>query len=424
MKEEPLFEITDKASNIQILKDVASNLISTLSGSMFNFALGLMLLNNTHSPLSFGLEMIIMPIVNMLFVIPVGNLVDTYPHKKIIVLSLILRLIALASLVMVIDFFHNDALFIPIIVFVFINSITNLVNTTTYSAAIHELVNVGKIQTLSSYTQAASALSSIVAPALGMALYAIFGFRWMIVFEIGATSVSLLIIMSMRFFYVKQKKIKKDGSQKKQLENFKVGINYIKQQKLILEMITIGVFVNFFFTALSIGMPYIISDQLHLGNAPISYLESGNALGMLIGSLLVGTFLKKVSFKNKMISSLLVTIFSVMLLGILFAFSINVFVISTVGTLIMMILGCSIIVLNIITQVFLQMKVPSEILGRVMSTIITINTSAMPIGTLIFTIIFEKVNSGASVLIICAVIMLVYVLWRIPTIIKIAPENE
>ena len=149
MQEKALFEISDKASNIQMLKDVTSNLISSLSGSMFNFALGLMLLNNTHSPLSFGLEMIVMPIVNIIFVIPVGNIVDTQQHKQIIIFSLILRLIALSILAAVIDSFHNDALFIPIILFVFVNSVSNLVNTTTYSAAIHELVNDKKIQSLS-----------------------------------------------------------------------------------------------------------------------------------------------------------------------------------------------------------------------------------------------------------------------------------
>nr|WP_257610527.1 MFS transporter [Oenococcus oeni] len=85
--------ITDSQSNLQIIKDVSSNLIGSLSGGMFSFAMGLMLLHDTKSPLSFGLETIISPIVSLLFLVPVGNLVDKYKHKFILVSSILLRII-------------------------------------------------------------------------------------------------------------------------------------------------------------------------------------------------------------------------------------------------------------------------------------------------------------------------------------------
>lgn len=53
--------ISDQMSNRQIVKDFISSFISSLSGKAFNFALGLMLLDQTKSAMSFGINMIIYP---------------------------------------------------------------------------------------------------------------------------------------------------------------------------------------------------------------------------------------------------------------------------------------------------------------------------------------------------------------------------
>ena len=55
--------ITDQMSNRQIIKDFISSFISSLSGKAFNFSLGLMLLDQTKSAMSFGITMIIYPLV-------------------------------------------------------------------------------------------------------------------------------------------------------------------------------------------------------------------------------------------------------------------------------------------------------------------------------------------------------------------------
>jgi hypothetical protein len=70
--------IDTKASNKQIFKDVLTNLISSLSSNMFTYGLGLMLLNQTHSALSFGVELAIGPIISLLFMVPIGNLTDRF----------------------------------------------------------------------------------------------------------------------------------------------------------------------------------------------------------------------------------------------------------------------------------------------------------------------------------------------------------
>ncbi len=76
-------------SNRQIIKDFISSFISSLSGKAFNFSLGLMLLDQTKSAMSFGINMIIYPFVSLIFLVPIGNLVDHYRHKKILIYNFI-----------------------------------------------------------------------------------------------------------------------------------------------------------------------------------------------------------------------------------------------------------------------------------------------------------------------------------------------
>lgn len=411
--------ITNKESNIQIMKDIISNLVSSLTGNMFSFSLGLMLLNTTHSPLSFGLEMIVMPLTNLLFVVPIGNLVDSFNRKKIILISLIVRIFALITLFSTINSFKNNYLFIPITLFVVVNTMCSSINSTAYSAAVHELVNENHIQKLSSFTQAANSLSAIIAPPLGMGVYALLGFKTMISLEVFATTFSLVIVLTMHFHQVSSQKVKNStiitakSNVSRQFKKFLLGFEYIRKQKIIMEMIIIGTFVNFFFTSLTIGMPYIIINELHLGNGPVSFLESGNSLGMLLGSLVISIIPDNISLKTKLFGSLIPTLLSFIGLGISFILLKNYLMISIVGTILMFCIGFSLILLNIATQVYLQKNVPSALLGRVMSSIMTINTSIMPIGTLVFSLLFDKVNNGALLLIINGIIMIVYSLWRL-----------
>ena len=37
----------------------------------------------------------------------------------------------------------------------------------------------------------------------------------------------------------------------------------------------VGVVLNFSFTSVTVGMPFVITNTLHLGSAPIGYLETG-----------------------------------------------------------------------------------------------------------------------------------------------------
>ncbi|EHO53997.1 hypothetical protein [Lentilactobacillus kisonensis] len=123
-------EITDRQSNVQIIKDFSSNLISAFSADMFSLAMGLMLLDETGMSLSFGLSMIIMPLVSLLGLVPIGNLVDSHRHKPLLVTSILVRLIALLIYAITINDFHGVGKILPTVGFLVINYTVQSVMTT------------------------------------------------------------------------------------------------------------------------------------------------------------------------------------------------------------------------------------------------------------------------------------------------------
>ncbi|MFT8908055.1 MAG: MFS transporter [Lentilactobacillus diolivorans] len=405
--------ITNQQSNQQILKDITSNLISSLSGGMFSLAMGLMLLHDTHSPLSFGLETAVVPIIGILFLIPVGNIVDQYRHKMILVSSLAIRLLGLILFALTFPLFSGLSEFIPVTCFVVIAAISTNFNTTAYSASVHELVNTQKIKTLSSLTQAASSLSTILSPALGVALYAMIGFEAFIIVEIIATSCALLILFSMHFHYQTAATTTKQPHHQtlaSQLASFKAGLQYIQQRSLIRDVILMAIMVNFLFTAINIGVPYVITNQLHAGNGPIGYIETGFSVGLFIGSLLMSLIPNEKYFALRVIPPIIILGLCMTFLGLLLAIVHQPFQLSLAGSLIMLVAGLTNAVMNISFSIRLQTTVPTHILGRVSSTLNTSVTAIMPIGALIYTGLFQSQLNGALIIATSGIIMFAYVL--------------
>ncbi|UQS84650.1 MFS transporter [Apilactobacillus apisilvae] len=413
--------ISNHASNLQIVKDFASNIIGSFSGGMLSFAMGLMLLSETKSPISSGLGMIIGPIMSLLFLVPIGNIVDTYRHKNIILTSMMIRIITMTIFYFTINMFNGNGKLIPVIIFLSINSVSTNFSSTAYDASVHELVNDEKIEKLSSLTQIASSISSIFAPMLGVALYSIIGFDLFILIEIISSIFSLLITSSMKFYKIKQ--VSSENSKQSSLDKFKEGFNYIKGFKFVRYIIMIGAVFNFCFTSITIGVPYITKIQMHLGNGPVSVYESAASVGMLLGGLTMSIMPKKAGYMIKFILPTLLGIFMLISISGIAFFHTPITVSIFVGV-IMIALMFLLAILNITTQVLIQKNVENDFLGRVMSLIIALNMSTMPLGALFFSIMFKIVSNTSMIFVISGLILLVYFMILLPSLLRMFKSSK
>lgn len=406
--------ISNKDSSIQILKDFTSNLIGSLSGGMFSFAMGLMMLNQTHLAISFGLSTIIGPLVSLSLLVPMGDIVDRYPHRHVLIVSSLFRLLGLGLFAWTQPMFSGISKLIPVIMFTIIDYICSDFSSTAYSSSVHELVNNRYIQKLSSLTSTASSISSIFSPMLGLALYSLVGFEVFIFVEIISSFVSFGILLTMRFHNTAEKKTILRADCHGQMAMFKEGIRYVKNRPLIKGAIIVGTVLNFSFTSVTVGMPFIVTDTLHLGTAPIGFLETGSAIGILFGSLYMGALSSSKHAKYKMLLPVLADCVLLMVLGWIFKNASSAHELTVLGTGIMIVLGLLIVIPDIVMQVEIQRTVPTVLLGRVNTTLMTINNSVTPLATVFYTFLFQNIQRNYLVFILSGLIALIYMVSILP----------
>ena len=391
--------ISDRISNKQIIKDFISNFIGSLSGKSFNFALGLMLLDQTKSAMSFGINMIIYPLVSLIFLVPIGNLVDRYPHKKILIYNFIFRIFTFLLFYAFYFLMDSSSILYLVIPFVILHSITVNISDPCYSASIHELVNDKKIQRLSSVTQTAIAIAAMLSPAIGVIFYGWLGFAGFILIEIFANLLSLGVLLSMKFYYEYNEQENKATNCENPLHGIKEIIQFLKENQIVKYIILVSVILNFFYTSISIGVPFVLKEQLLLDNSTVGMLETMAAVGMLLASISMSLLPDKkennILLSSKITMPLVLLTMAIIGLGITFASTNSQIIISFLGSIFMGIIAFTLVVLNIIVMTYLQSTIETKFLGRVMSTLFALNTSIMPIGTIVFTYLFQKeVNGG------------------------------
>ena len=418
--------ISDRESNQQIIKDFISNFIGSLSGKAFNFALGLMLLDQTKSAMSFGINMIIYPLVSLIFLVPIGNIVDKYNHKKILTFNFIFRMLIFLFFYAFYFLTDSSSILYLVIPFVVLHSITVNISDTCYSASIHELVNDRKIQRLSSVTQTAIAIATMLSPAIGVIFYSWIGFAGFILIEILANFLSLGVLLTMKFYYEYEEPETANKKLEKQLYGVKEIIHFLKENQIVKYIILVSVVLNFFYTSISIGVPFVVKEQLLLDNATVGILETMSAIGMLLASISMSLLPDKKESKllsNKISFPLFLLIIAIIGLGVTFSTTQSQIFISTLGGLFMGIIAFTLVILNIVVMTYLQSTIETKFLGRVMSTLFTLNTSIMPIGTLVFTYLFQQEVNGGIIFIVGGTCLLIYTLFLLPRIFNLLKAN-
>lgn len=118
----------------------------------------------------------------------------------------------------------------------------------------------------------------------------------------------------------------------------------------------VGVVLNFSFTSVTVGMPFVITNTLHLGSAPIGYLETGSAIGILIGSLFMSTISGEKRIRLKILGPVLADCVLLIALGGVFNVAKTASGVTIPGTILMIVLGFLIVIPNIVIQVEIKKR--------------------------------------------------------------------
>lgn len=278
-----------------------------------------------------------------------------------------------------------------------LNGIVMAFDAPSRQAVVVELVGKEHLFNAISLNSVAFNSSRIIGPALAGILVALIGMSGC--FYINAISFLAVIIALFLIRLNNNPVIQKNNTA---IKDIREGLNFIKNNRLILILIMMVGAVSLFGITYAIFMPIFANDILKVGVRGLGVLMSSSGFGALIGALILAR-LGDFKYKGKFLV-LSTMIFSISL--ILFSLS-KVYILSII-TLIF--IGGSSVAAIALINTLLQTNVPHAFRGRVMSIFMLTFAGIMPFGNLISGWLAQGLGVPVAVMIggvICAIFFII-----------------
>ncbi|GKX68285.1 MFS transporter [Inconstantimicrobium mannanitabidum] len=386
----------NSTEKLNIILLLTSKTISLLGTNIYNFALSLYILKVTGSGGSFAINVLIAMLPRIILGPFAGIIADRIDRKKLTItfdaLSGIITfgLLGLSSIYgLKIEFIYITSLLLAII---------NIFYDTSLTSSMPNLVTDKKLMKINSYCSTSTAVSGILAPVLAGVIYGLIPINIFLILNGISFFFSSAIEMFINFNF--NSSLETSSKTPMTLTVFKNEIKevlqFVREQKIIYELIKYVLLINFFFNA-SIGVvyPYIINNVLKMSSAQYGTFQAFYFVGMIIASIILGNKKEKGNGLKNLAFGLGTTGVVFMLLGIqvinLSIFKIN-FVLCAYNVILLFIMGVALITVNTPLMVTLQRMTPENLRGRITGIIGTLSGGIAPLGIIITGLIIDRVS--------------------------------
>lgn len=366
---------------------LVSKMIGSLGANVYTFGISLYILSITGSALSFATNMIF-SILPRTIISPIAGMLSDRIPRKILVLGgqagVIATISGLAIYTAVFDL-SLTAIYIATACM----SIFSSFNGVAFTASISNLVDEDRLQKAMSFNQLSVSIAGIGGPIIGGMLYGFVSMEVFLIAFIVTEIIGFVLESTMNFSLYKKEKTESAKSET-MVQSFKAGVVYLKQQKVLSAIIITALWLNFFFTATSVGSSYVAVTLLKIPSTYIGFIEAAGAIGMLGASIIFATrsnvkYPLLVSKRSILLMSISVALIAVPLM---INFSALVTFIYFFG--LFLAFGVLGVVTNTPIGVVLQKSVDEEYRGRVFGIVEMLSMGMMPLGTIIYGFLFDR----------------------------------
>ena len=340
--------------------------LSQLGSAMTSFALTLWLYEKTGSALSTAALTICTYAPYVLMSIFAGAISDKYDKKKTM---LVCDALAAATTVLVFILYKTDGLAVWHLYAV--NAFSGLMNTVQQPAS--EVANTLVVprehyQKISAYQSLSRSVIAIGNPLLAAALYGLAGLDVVIGVDMATFAVAFLALL----LFIRLPEVKNaSGKEEKVLKLAKEGLQFLKEHRLVLDVILFMSGVNLIASAFDAVLPALVIPRR--GSAVLGVVTSCSGIAMVLGSLFA-TVMRKPRDRVRVIY--LTMLFSLGTENFLLAFSRSP-VLWCIGQVIGWVL---VPVMGANQNVIMRNSIPVELQGRVYACRNTLQFFTIPIG--------------------------------------------
>ncbi|MEG2149586.1 MAG: MFS transporter [Clostridiales bacterium] len=367
-------------------------IISLFGNAILRFALPLYLLRETGSASLFGI-VTACSFLPMIFLSFFGGILADRVNKRNIMVALdFITALVVFSLYFLLGHIPIVPLFIVVLILLYGISGTY---QPTVQASIPALMSSENILPASAIINQIGAISGLLGPIIGGALFGAFGIMPILVISIFCFLFSAIMEIFITIPYTKRSEnfgictiIKND---------FHDSLNYITHEKpLLLKIIILIAVFNLVLSAMIIvGIPILIINTLKMSDSLLGITQGAMALGGFCGGIFTAMMAKKLKFENSHFLLLICGItVGIMAIPLFFKLENMIGYISITILSFLAMAFATIFTVQMLAKV--QKETPPELVGKVIALMMSIAMCAQPLGQVLYGFAFDIFpnNSG------------------------------
>lgn len=377
---------------------VIGQIISLFGASILKFSISLYILDLTGSAETFA-GILAISSIPTIFLSPIGGAIaDRYNRRNLMVIFDFTS--CFIVFIFMLNLFSGNSSTILIGAIVTLLSIISILYQPTVQASIPSLVECDQLMKANGITSGVSAVTNFAGPILGGLLYSAIGLKYIVV--ISCISFFLSAVMEI-FIRIPFEKAAKNGFALTAIvSDIKDGVRYIfKENIFVVKIMGIACILNIFITPFFlVGLPYIVKITFQMKDEFLGFTQGGLSISMIVGAIAIGSLSKKLTQKNTYILFIYTAV-----IFLLTALSVSTFIHSNwiqyiLFTLSALLIMFFITLVNIFIITIVQKQTPSSYIGKVMSILLAVSSCAVPLGQMIFGILFERLPEQLSVIVL------------------------
>lgn len=411
-----------KKATYHLYTFLVSKMISALGANVYSFGMSMFILSITGSALSFAANLIFSIIPRTILAPIAGILVDKFSRKTIVLTGqagIVLTILGLLTYSLIFGL-SIPAIYITTVFYSICSTFTGI----AFSASIGNLVDEERLQKAMSFNQLSLSIAGIGGPVVGGMLFGFFNIEMFLIINVIAYAIAFLLEATMDFkLYSKNQEQSSEVKKESMMSSLKEGLSYLKTKPVVSSLLWVLLLLNMFFTAVNVGLSFILVNILKIEYSLIGIIEAGSAIGMLLFSIYFATrsnvkYPLLFSKRSILGMSLLVSAIAVPLL-ITFSSSVNFIYFFIV----MFLFGSFGVLTNTPIGVLLQKEVEENYRGRIFGILEMVAMGMMPLGTLIFGILYDIIPAQYILIVSSITLVAIVIIFLRRSVIELAhPE--
>jgi MFS transporter, DHA3 family, macrolide efflux protein len=392
---------------------VPGKMAAVLGSSIYGFAIGLYILAETGSSLSFAITLLMSSLPRIFFAPIAGAIADRWDRKRIIIAT-DFACAAWLILIFLLFTYATQSLWLLYMA----TAVLTTLNT-FYSAAvtstIYNMVGPDYLQKALSLNQAAASLSTILGPVLGGFMFGIFPVSTFMLISVATFTLSGIASTMITYGLFAEQKDRENPAGL--LHDFKQGLLYVNKKPFIKQLILIAIWLNFWFSIVPVALPYSVLVDRKMEAYQLGIIEGAFSVGMMAMAVILSMRPEIKQKVKAIIGGMLGIAGALVLMGVpnwpltagfsnSIMFPYFLFAVILISSLTM--------IVNVPVMVLLQKGTPDEFRGRVMSLLETGCGAMAPLGFILFGYLLDRVPVWI-LLTICGsgmFILILYHLWK------------